>query len=100
MQIKLNQKEIEQALIAYISNQGVSTSGKTIVVDMTAGRGENGISATIDINNEPETTGKKERKPAAAEPVTEAAPSTGGMFNAHVDSEPVEETESRPLFGG
>lgn len=98
MQIKLNQKEIEQALIAYISNQGVSTSGKTIVVDMIAGRGENGISATIDITNEPtKTSGPIAR---GVESVTEAAPSTGGMFNAHVDTDVAEEGADKPLFGG
>jgi hypothetical protein len=49
MQITLNHREIEEAIIEYVSNQGISIQGKSTEVAMVAGRGSNGYSATVDI---------------------------------------------------
>ena len=49
MELKLNQVEIEAALVEYISSQGIDTTEKTIEVTMTAGRKGNGFSADISI---------------------------------------------------
>ncbi len=49
MQITLNHVEIEQAIIEYVGNQGISIQGKSTEVAMVAGRGSNGYSATVDI---------------------------------------------------
>jgi len=49
MQITLNHTEIEEAIIEYVGNQGISIQGKSTAVAMVAGRGSNGYSATVDI---------------------------------------------------
>lgn len=49
MQITLNQDEIEAALRKYVNEQVNIRDGHEITIDLKAGRGENGFSATIDI---------------------------------------------------
>lgn len=49
MLITLNQEEIEVALRNYVNEQVNIREGHEIVIDLKAGRGENGFSATIDI---------------------------------------------------
>lgn len=49
MKVMLNDAEIKIALVNYVVGQGIDISGKDVNVDMTAGRGENGFSANIDI---------------------------------------------------
>ena len=49
MQITLNQTEIETALRRYVNDQVNVREGHEITIDLKAGRGENGFSATIDI---------------------------------------------------
>jgi hypothetical protein len=55
MQITLNESEIKKAIIAFVGNQGISITGRT-TVKLVAGRGPDGMSATIDISNEEETS--------------------------------------------
>ena len=69
IQITLNQDEIFSALDAYVRSQISVKDGMEISIDMKAGRGENGYSATIDIV--PEGTAK-------AAPATTAAPASKG----------------------
>lgn len=49
MQIQLKQPEIEEAIIRYIAQQGISLSNKTVMVTFTSGRKDNGLSADVDI---------------------------------------------------
>lgn len=49
MQIKLKQAEIERAIRAYVTHMGVSLAGKDVKIDFTAGRGETGLVADVDI---------------------------------------------------
>lgn len=49
MQITLDQTEIEAALRRYVEEQVNIREGNEISIDLKAGRGENGFSATIDI---------------------------------------------------
>lgn len=49
MQITLNQAEIETALRRYVNDQVNVKDGNEIVIDLKAGRGDNGFSAIIDI---------------------------------------------------
>ena len=51
MRITLIQSEIETAIINYINAQVNVREGMSIVVDLSATRGENGFTATIDIVN-------------------------------------------------
>lgn len=49
MQITLNEAEILTALENYVRKQITISEGQTIAIDLKAGRGENGFSATLDI---------------------------------------------------
>lgn len=49
MQITMNQEEIVEAVKAYVYRQIRVNEDQDITIDFKAGRGENGISATLDI---------------------------------------------------
>lgn len=49
MQISLRQAEIEKAVVNYVADQGIQMTNKEAKVVFTAGRGEQGLSAAIDI---------------------------------------------------
>ena len=91
MQISLRQAEIEKAVVDYIADQGITIAHKEITVNFTAGRGENKLSAEINI--EPlgsnfiaqveesvrEYTVQEEASPAEAE--AKQAKTVGGLFS-------------------
>lgn len=52
MQINLKQTEIVKALRDYISNKGISLTGKTVACVFTAGRKDSGISVEIAIEDQ------------------------------------------------
>jgi len=54
MQINLNNEEILSAIGAYVSEQGISTTGKDLSISIKAGRGNNGMSATVNITEQSE----------------------------------------------
>lgn len=103
MQITLKQREIEAALRQYITNSGVSLTGKTVEIGFTAGRKEAGLVADISIEDtdqapqapiKPVTIAAAET-PVAAAPVVEAGPVEGA-------GEPAANEEAAPaksLFG-
>jgi len=126
MQITLNQKEIEKAIISFVGNQGIAITGKHVNVTLVAGRGPNGMSASIDISNDdpvtnvptpraepkevpeeekptPKKRGRKKSEPVTeeeTESVEEAAPT----FETESESESKpevadEEDDDKPLFG-
>lgn len=66
MQIILDQKEIQEALIVYIGQQGINLANTNTQVSFFAGRGEQGHKATIEIT--PATAPVKNEP--VAEPVT------------------------------
>lgn len=51
MKIILEHEDINTALVNYVASLGIDLSGKDIVVELTAGRKENGNSAAIEITN-------------------------------------------------
>ena len=73
MKLTLDQNEIEQAIIAYARNCITLAEGTSITVDMTAGRGPNGFSATLDI-----TPGVAQAKPVHV--IVTQNPITKDMF--------------------
>lgn len=65
MQIQLKQAEIEEAIVRYISQQGINLVNKTVNITFTSGRKDNGLSAEVDIDLiVPATAGKIEEEPA------------------------------------
>ncbi len=73
MEITLNSKEINQALIAFVSNKMKINPDQKIQIEYKAGRGENGPSASIIIGEEvlDSVITKVEEKIEVIEPVTE-----------------------------
>lgn len=115
MQINLKQVEIIQALKSYISQKGISLSGKTVDCTFTAGRKDSGISVEISIEDQ-EIPGYTDGSPeevevAAPAPVTKpkAVPKSAAEYIAPdvfatsievVSNEPTEPKPAKPsLFG-
>lgn len=68
MNISLNNEEIEIAIINYIESQGISMECKIPVVNVIAGRGDNGFRAEVDIREEiPSTAVIENSTPETAE---------------------------------
>ena len=61
MQITLNQEEIEAAISSYIRAELNIDDDREITLDLKAGRGDNGFSATVDIASA--STKKKSKAP-------------------------------------
>lgn len=51
MQINLKQKEITEALKMFITHQGINLTGKTVSIEFTSGRKDNGLSAELIIED-------------------------------------------------
>lgn len=56
MDVTLDGKEIEEALVQYVGGLGIDISNKEIDISMTAGRKENGYTAVISIGQSTKTT--------------------------------------------
>lgn len=52
MNVTLNNTEIEKAIVAFVGSQGISLVGKSTSVQLIAGRGGNGMSASISIDED------------------------------------------------
>jgi hypothetical protein len=59
MRIQLVQGEIEEALADFIVKQGINLAGKDLQISFTNGRGNNGVTADLDI--EPSQEGRPNR---------------------------------------
>ena len=85
MQITLNHDEILEALDAYVRTQIAIAPGQQVTIDLKAGRGENGFSATLDIVPVSRKTSVSEERMAAAycEPdaPVETPKATGNTIN-------------------
>lgn len=88
MDITLNDHEITEAVSDYISTLGVSLEGKDVVVKMTAGRKENGYSASVSITPNgvapstqvEDTADVVDIKPTAEEPEPTQPAATADIF--------------------
>jgi hypothetical protein len=89
LNISLNNAEIEEALVAYIGEQGISISNKAVSVKMTAGRGNNSYSAAIEIapTTAPVTSITSASEATEIEPVAPAV---------QMGAESVSDTEEAP----
>lgn len=105
MRVSLAQSEIHQALVDFIAKKGIDTAGG-ISIDITAGRKENGVTATIDINYEV-APGCVSKEPVTGYGITQVEESPVVSEAAPWEDEAKEEalvtTEenqaNKPLFG-
>ena len=88
MQITLNQSEIKKAIIGYIESQGVVLEEEHTSVSLTAGRGTNGMSATVDIYTTKEEQVTSVKKETQKEPEQKQAEQKEDI------------PDETPLFGG
>lgn len=51
MKLSLQQTEIEAAIRAYVTNQGINTQGKLVIMDFTMGRKGTGLTVEVDITS-------------------------------------------------
>jgi hypothetical protein len=110
MKITLNQVEIEEALKQYVSGQGISVTGKSIEVNITAGRGPNGVTAELDIVSEAEIPSTAPAAKAAptvelslapkADPAPAAEPETDSLQEDDSVEEATGTTDAAPFSGG
>lgn len=86
LQITIDQNEIETAIKNHIGTLLTINDGQNVTIDLKAGRGENGFSATIEIGGTVTAT--------VAPTLNEAAPSISGPFKrqAAAKAQPAVET--------
>lgn len=89
MLIKLKQSEIEEALRDFIVKQGFNLDRKTVDISFTAGRGDSGMTADLDIHDAAAVMGGVSGN-AQCNPVYETQASTSGSVGA------VEEATAAP----
>ena len=90
MQITLNNVEIQEAITSYIATQGINLVDKVTDVTFTAGRGEKGYSATVDIKPKAASVIVQE---AADEPETTEVADTPTEVVESTEEEEVTETQ-------
>lgn len=92
MQITLNQEEIHAAVEGFVRSQITIAKNQTITIDFTAGRGANGLSATLDIkpaSSRPSALRSVPDAPVAEEtPVACEAPVMGDPDEAEEVTDP------------
>lgn len=87
MQITLNQKEIEEALVDYVGNQGISLSNRHINVSLVAGKE---LTAAIQISKEAITAPAKIQEPLTGEPTVSAEDLDRETLKAELDRRGIE----------
>lgn len=94
MQITLNQAEIEDAIRSFVLGHISVTEGTDIAIDLKAGRGENGFTASLELNRSTYAGSNQEdslpeRDPAAEVPIPDK---TKSKKTKAPEPEAVEET--------
>lgn len=72
MKITLDETEIKQAVRDYVNNQVDVKPGQSIEIDFTAGRGSNGLTATVDISANRPSEGSPIVGQTSQQPTTQA----------------------------
>lgn len=62
MQITIDDKEIKEAIYDFVGKQGITITNKKLSIAMVAGRGPNGYSATVSINDASHTEEEEEEE--------------------------------------
>ena len=86
MTIMLDQDVVEEALVAYITGEGINTSNKDISVNIISGRQGNGCKAEVTLTTKPAITASVVEKLVAVASEPEPEPEEAKV------EEPVEES--------
>jgi len=98
MQITLNQKEIESAIINFINAKGDYIQGRQTEITLIAGRGGNGMSATINVLDNDKSYPIYTPNAVTADNV--ATPPTPSEIEQEQEEESETDPTQMPLFGG
>jgi hypothetical protein len=109
MQITLNQDEIEEAIRNHVHGQVTIRESQEMSIDLRAGRGENGFTATLDV--QPRSTGTSEPKQGPKlvipqeepEKAVRATPKAAKVTKVEAEKtspEPTNEPEAKPAPKG
>lgn len=90
MKISLQQTEIEAALRAHITSQGIVTAGKAITFNFTMGRKGTGLTVDVDITASATNT-------VAATPTVVTAQSTTTTVTPVTGDDPEDKPHAPPL---
>lgn len=93
MKLTLNQNELEQAITDYVAKQGLDLSGIVPEINIVAGRGANGTTAEVDLENKV----KVAEKPAVASPTQVFTRSTAAAPKQEQKPEVVKEEAKAPV---
>ena len=98
MQITLDSSEIKQAIVSFVRDQGIDLTNTDVEVGMTAGRGVNGTTATVDIIPKRSTsvTGVKTNFHSVTN-LTPAPRGTVSIASADTEEEELDEETTDPL---
>ena len=77
MRIQLDQEELEEAIQAFITSQGIDLTNIIVDIDLTAGRGPNGFTAIVALS----------KKETETESVTSVVPKESLTTEAIVDED-------------
>jgi hypothetical protein len=105
MQIILSEAEITSAVETFVRNQINVADGHVVNIDFKNGRGETGISATLDISPEEKGADKKAKMPKKTAPTAkeekpESAPEKvkPELVEDPVETSPQEEESTGSIF--
>ena len=99
MKIELSEEEIKVAIVDYVGSQGISIDPTHTEVELRAGRGENGMTATISIEKPSEAT--EEVKTEKVTPIKKKeakADPKDTQEEPDADADEKEPAANKPLF--
>lgn len=95
MKIELSEVEVSEAVKAWVEDQGVTVEGKHVDITYTAGRGDKGMTAEVNIQAEAPKKQTRKRKPVVSAAAKEKpAPADGGGKQAEVTQKATEEKQT------
>lgn len=95
MQITLDQTEIHEAVENYVRSQIALAPNQTVAIDFTAGRGEKGLTATLDIRTAAVAAPKANMTPITSRSIP-ASQSIAQAVMPKAAEEPAPEEEEAP----
>jgi hypothetical protein len=99
MLVTINQDEIAEAVQTFVQSRGISIEGQDVKVTFTAGRGTNGMAASIEITPKVVGAKKPSRKKTSTKTkevksvLQEEAPEVAVQEEPEVEAESILETE-------
>lgn len=69
LQVTIDNDGVLEAIGDYVAKQGINTADKDLTVTIKAGRGDNGTTASVEINDLPRDTAKPINRGGSDKPI-------------------------------